>query len=299
MGFVVPLSTYQLLPKDKALLVDAHGIADERSWYFGDTGLVNAGKHPEMPDTLGRVTGMDARVLVEKENDLQLVIRKNTGVFGFFAGPDVYVIDYLALSDPLLARLPAIQDNSWRIGHFRKVVPNGYLTSIYTRSGAFEDESLSVCYEQLLLVTKGGLFSKERLQAIWGLNNGKFDYLIDYDRYRYPEMVFVDFSDLDWDVGEQKIGAAFSDHGLQIDLGMALHAKRLELSLDHQNDYEIFFYEGRELGMIEIPGDGCQDDGMCIIDVPGGISEGGFDRIKIFAQKGDGIYHLNSILFLE
>jgi arabinofuranosyltransferase len=299
LGLVVPLPTYKLLPKDSASLVDAHGIADERSWYFGDAGLINADKHPEMPNTLGRTTGLDARTLAEKENDLQLVIRKNTGVFGFFAGPDVYVIDYLALSDPLLARLPAIRDTNWRIGHFRRVVPQGYLTSIYTKSGAFEDERLSAYYEKLLLVTSGRLFSKERFQAIWGLNTGQYDFLIDYDRYRYPDMVFVDLSYLVGNAGEEKEAVVFSDHGLEIDLGNASHATSLELALDHQNDYEIiFFSEGREIAMVGVPEDGCQE-GVCIIDVPSGIIESGFDRIRFFPQRGDGNYHLNSILLVE
>lgn len=300
LGLTVPLPTYQLFPKDTASLVDAHGIADERSWYFNDAGLVNAGKHPEMPNTLGRVTGVEARALAEKENDLQLVIRKNTGVFGFFAGHDVYVIDYLALSDPLLARLPAFRDTNWRIGHFRRVVPDGYLTSIYTKSGVFDDESLSVYYEKLLLVISGGLFSKERLQAIWELNTGQYDYLIDYDRYRYPDMVFVDLSYIGGEAGEEKRAVAFSDDGLEIDLGMAWHAKWLELSLDYQNDYEIiFFREGRELAMVRVPADGCQEDRVCIIDVPTGIIEGGLDRIRIFPQRGEGNFHLNSILLVE
>ena len=37
----------------------------------------------------------------------QVVVRTTIGLTGFYAGPEVHIIDELALSDPLLARLPA------------------------------------------------------------------------------------------------------------------------------------------------------------------------------------------------
>ena len=47
------------------------------------------------------------------------------GLLGYHAGPGVHILDPMALTNPLLARLPA--DEPWRIGHFRRPLPSGYV----------------------------------------------------------------------------------------------------------------------------------------------------------------------------
>jgi hypothetical protein len=55
----------------------------------------------------------------------QVTIFEAVGLLGYYAGPGVHIVDPMALTDPLLARLPA--DKPWRIGHFRRQLPPGYV----------------------------------------------------------------------------------------------------------------------------------------------------------------------------
>ena len=63
-------------------------------------------------------------------------------MFGYYAGPNVYVVDELALADALLARLPARRVDQWRIGHFQRTLPAGYLDTLRVRATSFSTEAV-------------------------------------------------------------------------------------------------------------------------------------------------------------
>ena len=152
---------------------DNHGIADERAYYYKYSGLLNARAGLEMPSS----------PLVEKGRLQSLkhkpaVAWSNIGFFGFFAGPEVYIIDRYAISNPLLARLP-INTNStnsltgthWRIGHIPRKLPDGYIESLSTGKNRIVDVETSELYDTLVLITKGDIFDHARLEAIWKINS--------------------------------------------------------------------------------------------------------------------------------
>ncbi len=97
------------------------------------------------------------------------------GYVGFAAGPEKHIIDVLALTDPLLARLPAIKPPNmveWRPGHFRRAIPDGYVASVAARGNLIVDHNIGHYYDLLVIITRGPLFSAERLGAIWTMNRG-------------------------------------------------------------------------------------------------------------------------------
>lgn len=96
------------------------------------------------------------------------------GYTGFFAGPDKHIVDFVALTDPLLARLPAVPlaRGEWRSGHFRRGIPAGYLESLEARENLIEDPAVRALYDDLLLATRGPLLAPGRLRAIMRLNTG-------------------------------------------------------------------------------------------------------------------------------
>jgi arabinofuranosyltransferase len=100
------------------------------------------------------------------------------GLFGFAAGPEKVVIDFLALSDPLLARLPARRPSLRHSGHYVRMIPEGYVESVVTGENRIVDPDLRVYYDHLLVVTTGPLFSRERFATIWSLNLGRYDHLV-------------------------------------------------------------------------------------------------------------------------
>jgi arabinofuranosyltransferase len=144
-------------------LVDSHGIADERGWYYIYTGLLRGNRKVVHSVALA---AQDAR-----ERGLKIAINKDTiGMFGYYVGPDMHIVDLFALTDPLLARLPMKPDPKWRIGHFEREVPEGYLKSLKTGRNEILDPQVHDLYDKVLLATRGSLFTRQRWAAIWQLN---------------------------------------------------------------------------------------------------------------------------------
>lgn len=96
------------------------------------------------------------------------------GVWGYSRGPGRITIDNLALTDPLLARLPTMHA-LWHIGHFQRNVPRGY--SLARRKGDTSrlQPDLRAYYEKLRLVTSGPLLAPERLRTIWGFLTDEYE----------------------------------------------------------------------------------------------------------------------------
>lgn len=104
------------------------------------------------------------------------------GYFGWAAGPEKIVIDYLALSDPLLARLPPRKPWTAHPGHYVRILPEGYVESVRTGTNAVRDPDLREYYGALLRITTGPVFTWERLRTIAAMNLGDYDHLVEaYD----------------------------------------------------------------------------------------------------------------------
>ncbi|MCE1255160.1 MAG: hypothetical protein LWX83_16630, partial [Anaerolineae bacterium] len=174
------------------------GVADERLYYGRNSGLVYLKdrlferillENPQelkWPSFPWRFEG--ERMKISAQNGQQNVfITGAIGYKGYYAGPKVFIIDYFTLSDPLLARLPVISHTEWRVGHLTRTVPLGYLESIETGQNRFIDPKLAEFYGKLTLITRGDLFSAERLKTIWEMNLGNYDQLIDADYYRQQQ----------------------------------------------------------------------------------------------------------------
>ncbi|MEQ1759482.1 MAG: hypothetical protein ABL986_14270 [Vicinamibacterales bacterium] len=139
------------------------GIADERGYYFQQYGWLNAGEE---------VFGVpDWRVIPENLNAV-LIVCGGLGFQGISEGPAVHLIDVCGLADPLLARLPAMPNPQWRIGHFERAVPVGYEESIITRDNRLADAQMRTYYDSIRLVTRGNLNDPKRLWEIIRLNIG-------------------------------------------------------------------------------------------------------------------------------
>lgn len=153
-------------------------ISDERRYYFHATSIFSIDKSLKMP----KHAWVD-RGLAYNLEGTPVVIEDTVGMMGFFAGPKVHIIDTNALCDPFLARLKMNAEN-WRIGHFMRDLPNGYYETIKTQKNRIEDPNLSEYYEKLDFIISGQLFSRKRLVAIWEMNTGQYNYLLEayYDQ---------------------------------------------------------------------------------------------------------------------
>ena len=86
------------------------------------------------------------------------------GLFGFLARDRIHIVDMMGLADPLLARLPA--SRPWRIGHFRRQIPDGYLESLRDPSVAIRDPGLAEYYRKLTIIIHGPVWNSHRLKTM-------------------------------------------------------------------------------------------------------------------------------------
>jgi len=121
------------------------------------------------------------------------VVNPGIGMRGYFAGPGIHIVDSLALSDALLARLPSLDNPAWRIGHMWRYVPEGYLDTIRSGRNEIKDPRLAEYYDHLAVVIKGPLWTTERWREILALNRGDYDGLINRDYYRFEVEPQYDF----------------------------------------------------------------------------------------------------------
>ncbi|MFQ5669189.1 MAG: hypothetical protein ACE5HD_01565 [Acidobacteriota bacterium] len=226
--------------KAQTASVDRNGISDERAFYYPATGLLRVERGLPVPSPRHVWVAAALQARAEKRS---VVVRNSVGFFGFFAGPGVHVLDELALGDPLLARLPPAWRSHWRIGHFFRDIPDGYVNTLASGHNELTDENLAAYYDRLSLIVRGPLLSLERLRAIASMNLGRSDHLIDQARYRFPGLLKVDLAGARGFAPSASGGAADSlplpTSGIQISLGELSHTSRIELGVDSRHDFRI------------------------------------------------------------
>jgi arabinofuranosyltransferase len=158
-----------------------HGIADERRVFerttslFGRPGIRDGApeRHPWSQD------GARARELARERGERVVLVRGAVGMLGFAAGPDVIVVDNFGLGDPLLARLAVKDPRRWRIGHFQRAIPEGYVHARETGDPSRMHPDLLRYWKELRLVVSGPLLDPDRLIAIARFQLGSYDRFLD------------------------------------------------------------------------------------------------------------------------
>ena len=155
-----------------------YGVVDERAFYFQGQSLLLATRQsflqPDWP--------LRAAQSVPTDVDIACGGLGRRGL----SAPQTHLIDDCALTDPLLARLPAIFDHEWRIGHFERMIPEGYRESLEQGVNRLADTGLWPLYDDLRLITRAPrLLSRARLAAIWRVNTGGNQRPIDRLLYRH------------------------------------------------------------------------------------------------------------------
>ncbi len=157
------------------------GIHDERAFYADTNGLWSAlgGRGPGRH--LFAAQGVSARAEAEAlarsgSQQRHLVSATSVGMLGFFAGPEVVVVDPMALTDPLLARLPVWRPLRMRVGHPQRLLPEGYEEALRSGSLAAMDPDLRSYYQALRRITRAPLFDRERLATLLRFWLGAYDH---------------------------------------------------------------------------------------------------------------------------
>lgn len=162
---------------------DDRGVSDERRFYYARLGLLRAGRRFDAPNFEWVERGVELRAEAPT-----VAVCRTIGFTGFYAGPEVHIIDRAGLADPLLARMPAEYAPDWRIGHYWRALPEGYEAAVGPERKPLIDPGLQQLHEGVQAIVRGPLFTRERWSAILGMMRGDYDDLVDVDRYRYPDI---------------------------------------------------------------------------------------------------------------
>ncbi len=148
-------------------------VADEKRYYFPYTGLFNSKPFSEKPIVPFAKRGTF---------DGNLVIKFGTGISGYDLGPEYFIVDRYALSDPLLARIPF--ERPWekarrfRPGHLNRDLPAGYVETLKSDENLILNPDLKLFYDKLTTITRGNIFRLKRFKEILKMNLGFYNYLI-------------------------------------------------------------------------------------------------------------------------
>ena len=122
---------------------------------------------------------LNSDVITHKPNvvsqKIHVVVAGGIGQLAYYQGPYLIIIDPFALSDPLLARLPARSLTLRRVGHIDRAIPEGYLQAVETGLTKNMKPPLRKYYEKLRLITQGGLFNPLRLETLLRFNLGEYE----------------------------------------------------------------------------------------------------------------------------
>ncbi len=167
VGMTAPRPPVLSSDKYENLGKSAMDVDDERGYRHGDTSLLLRNKNHGLAS--GGYWIKDG-VEAGKRGD-RVVVYKNIGYFGFFAGPGVHVIDPYGIGDPLMPRLPWV-GGDWGTGHFFRHVPDGY-TEAAIDNGTINDPEVEAYWQKLKRVTRDPVFDGARLREVLRFNLGQ------------------------------------------------------------------------------------------------------------------------------
>jgi arabinofuranosyltransferase len=118
--------------------------------------------------------------LMQGRKEHPVVVRSNAGLAPFYAGPQVIIVDFLGITDPLIARTSVRNTTrgKWHSGHFWRAVPKGYVLARKGKGTQKMHSALAEYYQHLHTITSAPLFSTERLKTILNMQLGRYDHLL-------------------------------------------------------------------------------------------------------------------------
>jgi hypothetical protein len=173
-----------------------------------------------------------------------------------------------------------------------------------TGENQLRDERLAAYYNSLALITRGRLFSWERLTEIVRMNLGGYEPAADLASYRDPRRVTLA------DLGPPPAGGeapdptrlvAISFNGVRVTLPAPIWAPRHQIALGAGHVYLLVYYWDDVIVGVQpvVPrGSGSTPVVDCVVDVPKKSQKTGYDTIGVFPMKGNGQFVVGPIAFL-
>lgn len=222
------------------------GVIDERHFYAkprtASVALLNLSRYGIL-NPYAYINRSIAQIYEPRESE-NYINCDCTGTMGIALGPRAVLIDNYALFDPLIARLPALYDPYWRIGHFRRTIPIGYMESFQSGQNQIADPDIATLYDIFQRITQGPLWDTQRIALIYRLNTGQYDHLIDTFSYRFPDAVHINIAEAAYIKPQSPVRIGLG--GLVVHLDQP--SNQATLTIAHQSDIslKVLFYKGTQ-----------------------------------------------------
>ena len=262
-------------------LFDPSGVSDERGYYAPFTSLSAVHASHLIPEHPWGISGR-----ADGQRGIKVSVQGSVGFYGYFAGPGVHVVDLMALTDPLLARLPAGVERP-RIGHYERRIPPGYLATLESGENRIVDRGLAEFYQRLHEIVSGPIFSASRWRTIVAMQLGRYDRLIERADYRHPRPVslavtLAPVEDADaW--RSASAGMLLPMAGVIVDLSEPSHRERLSLCTVARGRLRVRLLHG-QVEAARLPDSDVSasaDSGWTTFAVPSAVAAAGYDRIHV------------------
>ena len=281
---------------DQQQVFGEDGIADERKYYFAGTGLVHAREPGTYPD---HSWAQEGRTVRQRGVD-EVLIHGNIGFRGYFSGANAHYVDPLGLSDPLLARLPAMHRSDWRIGHFERHLPSGYIATLEQGKNRIANRSIAAYYKHIARITRDPIWSYERWRSIWMLNTGQLDALIPEATCRFAGARLISSAKVSAPIPDGTPWNAsttiFHGQGVCVQFDKPTPARRLTIAADGNDTLRLYVVAGEEIvarvrrrGVAKA---GVQTSSHDLENMDGAM----IDRVCVFPEVGDGAYSLGQLV---
>ncbi len=138
-------------------------IVDEKAYFYYELGLFSPIR--------------ESWTIIEPQSQIKpLKYFVTCGGLGIasISDPSYQYIDQCALTDPFLARIPAVHTRIWRIGHHFRKIPTEYGEYLLGNVTEIPDKNIISLLKDMTLITYGKLNDFNRFSAIWRVNTGYY-----------------------------------------------------------------------------------------------------------------------------
>ncbi|HET9955308.1 MAG TPA: hypothetical protein VFQ61_12425 [Polyangiaceae bacterium] len=156
--FVLPHGT---MVEHTECVVPDSGVVNERYCYETHTALLY-NLHSEFYKT-HPYWQEGARAAAENRR----IVEAGAGLAAQAAGPRLYVLNGFAMGDALLSRIRFVPNGGWRIGHYFRLNPPGYLESLESGRNELSDPCMRRFYAELRVLIREPLFSWRRIRRVF------------------------------------------------------------------------------------------------------------------------------------
>jgi arabinofuranosyltransferase len=285
-------------------------IGDDRlKDFFAPLRLSDYINHGWSLDHPWRSKGLQLRTKAEDANSSsadKLSVEPNVGIIGYYAGPQVHIMEPFALTEPLLARLPT--EGEWRIGHFPRRAPQGYVTWLLSGDGDRLPSPLKGYLEKLTIVVRAPVFDSKRLRELLLFSTGAYDGLLrtyvwqrggvrlrSVPLSKLSEPVPAGTAREDW-----RLIGLLPGEAMDVIVDTVVKKSFVEISIDCGDLYELDFETGDgERSSTTVSSGSCSGIRIVKIPIPEQVRGRRLKRITIKPLPGGTAYKLGHLLFVD